>query len=168
VGKGADEKRSSALVAFSGAWVTSNYEDMVGLLRYFPASDYLDSLRNSTPENRSERWRAFYHGTDPNPATPTNEMLDQYFARVALANQRFTDEGVAGWRTDRGEVLIRIGRAGRGLRRESPERPDHPLGHSSTSSRSSSATTPDSAALKLTQAPVPTLERIAAGCREAG
>jgi GWxTD domain-containing protein len=82
---------------------------MVGLLRYFPASDYLDSLRNSTPENRSERWRAFYHGTDPNPATPTNEMLDQYFARVALANQRFTNEGVAGWRTDRGEVLIRIG-----------------------------------------------------------
>jgi len=109
VGKGADEKRSSALVAFSGAWVTSNYEDMVGLLRYFPASDYLDSLRDATPENRSERWRAFYHGTDPNPATPTNEMLDQYFARVALANQRFTDEGVAGWRTDRGEVLIRIG-----------------------------------------------------------
>ena len=109
VGTGPDAKRTTALVSFSGAWVTSNYEDMVNLLRYFPASEYLDSLRDATPENRSERWRAFYHGTDPNPATPTNEALEQYFSRIALANQRFTDEGVAGWRTDRGEVLIRIG-----------------------------------------------------------
>jgi GWxTD domain-containing protein len=35
--------------------------------------------------------------------------LNQYFGRIAAANQRFTDEGVPGWRTDRGEVLITLG-----------------------------------------------------------
>ena len=45
--------------------------------------------------------------TDPIPQTPENEALDQYFTRVAIANERFKDEGGAGWRTDRGEVYTR-------------------------------------------------------------
>ncbi|MGI9040541.1 MAG: GWxTD domain-containing protein, partial [Gemmatimonadales bacterium] len=53
--------------------------------------------------------REFYTETDPNDITPENEALNQYFSRVQAANQRFTDEGVAGWRTDRGEVLISLG-----------------------------------------------------------
>ena len=58
VGKGADEKRSSALVAFSGAWVTSNYEDMVGLLRYFPppiTSTHCGTLRRRTGRSAGAR-----------------------------------------------------------------------------------------------------------------
>jgi GWxTD domain-containing protein len=109
VGTGPETRTATALVSFSSAWVATNFEDMLNLLRYFPPSEYLDSLRHATPANRSAMWRAFYHGSDPNPATPANEALDHYFARVTLANQRFRDEGVAGWRTDRGEVLIRIG-----------------------------------------------------------
>ena len=58
---------------------------------------------------RSRLWREFYEQTDPNPGTPENEALNQYFSRVQAANQRFTDEGVPGWRTDRGEVLINLG-----------------------------------------------------------
>lgn len=109
VGTGPDARSTTALVSFSSAWVATNFDEMLNLLRYFPASEYLDSLKDATPSDRSGIWRDFYRGTDPNPATPANEALDQYFARLALANQRFRDEGVAGWRTDRGEVLIRIG-----------------------------------------------------------
>ena len=54
-------------------------------------------------------WRDFWKASDPNSATGVNEALDQYMRRVALANLRFRDEGIAGWRTDRGEVLIRLG-----------------------------------------------------------
>lgn len=108
-GTNSDTTVSSALVSFSSSWVVTNFDDMVNLLRYFPPSPSLDSLRKSTPAERGARWKSFWKSTDPNSATPNNEALDQYVRRVAMANVRFRDEGIAGWRTDRGEVLIRLG-----------------------------------------------------------
>jgi GWxTD domain-containing protein len=98
-----------ALVSFSEGWVITNYDQMVSLLRYYPPSPALDSLRKATASERREAWQAFWRTSDPNPGTPANEGLEQYFTLIALANQRFRDEGVEGWRTDRGEVLIRLG-----------------------------------------------------------
>jgi hypothetical protein len=43
------------------------------------------------------------------PETPENEALDRHFTRIAIANDRFRDEGGEGWRTDRGEVFITLG-----------------------------------------------------------
>lgn len=60
-------------------------------------------------QDRIELWRDFYRRTDPNRQTPENEAIDAYFARVAIANLRFRDEGIPGWRTDRGEVFITFG-----------------------------------------------------------
>jgi GWxTD domain-containing protein len=97
------------LVAFSDLWAVTNFDDMISLLRYFPAADSLRHLANATPEQRASAWQRFWHNTDPNPMTPENEALDQYFARIQLANQRFSDEGTAGWMTERGEVFITIG-----------------------------------------------------------
>lgn len=98
-----------AIVSFSQGWVVTNFEDMLALLRYFPASPALDSLRKATPDERDRLWKSFWRSSDPNTATPNNEALDRYFERVALANLRFRGEGIPGWRTDRGEVLIRLG-----------------------------------------------------------
>jgi len=108
-GAGADTTVSAALVSFSSSWVVTNFDDMLSLLRYFPPSAALDSLRKAEPADRGRLWTAFWRGTDPNPATSNNEALDQYVHRVALANLRFRDEGIPGWRTDRGEVLVRLG-----------------------------------------------------------
>lgn len=109
VGTAPDTTASSALVSFSSSWVVTNFEDMVSLLRYFPPSPALDSLRKAAPADRSRLWHAFWKASDPNSATGANEALDQYVRRIALANLRFRGEGVAGWRTDRGEVLVRLG-----------------------------------------------------------
>ena len=98
-----------ALVSFSQGWVVTNFDDMLSLLRYFPPSPQLDSLRKAQPGDRGRLWKEFWRATDPNSATPTHEALDQYFARVALANERFTGEALPGWRTERGETLIRLG-----------------------------------------------------------
>lgn len=108
-GTGDQARSTTALVSFSTGWVITNFDDMVSLLRYFPPSLDLDSLRKAPPSERARLWQAFYRNTDPNSATPANESLDRYFARMAYANQRFRDEGTQGWRTDRGEVLIRMG-----------------------------------------------------------
>lgn len=103
-------KQTTALVSFSRSWVVTNYDNLLSLLRYFPPSTKLDELRNSTPEDRPRLWREFWVESDPNPVTTDNEALDQYFTRVAIANERFREEGVnSGWRSDRGEVYITLG-----------------------------------------------------------
>jgi GWxTD domain-containing protein len=110
LGEGPAAKKITALVSFSRSWVVTNYDNLLALLRYFPwAPDRLNALRNATPAERPRLWREFWTATDPMPETPENEALDQYFTRLAIANERFKDEGGPGWRTDRGEVFITLG-----------------------------------------------------------
>jgi GWxTD domain-containing protein len=109
VGSKEKERSVSALVSFTQAWVVTNFEEMLDLLRYFGQDERLGAMRKAPASERARLWREFYVETDPNTATPENEALNQYFSRVNTANQRFTDEGVPGWRTDRGEVFIVLG-----------------------------------------------------------
>jgi GWxTD domain-containing protein len=109
VGEGGGERKVSALVSFTQAWVVTNFDEMLDLLRYFGHDNQVSAMRKAPESERARLWREFYAATDPNTATPENEALNQYFGRVAQANQRFTDEGVPGWRTDRGEVFINLG-----------------------------------------------------------
>jgi GWxTD domain-containing protein len=109
VGGGAAQRTVSALVSFSQAWVITNFDEMLDLLRYFGQDARVNAMRKAPAPDRSRQWREFYADTDPNRATPENEALNQYFARIASANTRFNDEGVPGWRTERGEVFITLG-----------------------------------------------------------
>jgi GWxTD domain-containing protein len=105
----APERSTSAVVSFTQAWVVTNFDEMLDLLRYFGQDDRISAMRKAPPQERARLWREFYTATDPSNATPENEALNQYFSRVNAANQRFKDEGVPGWRTDRGEVFITLG-----------------------------------------------------------
>jgi GWxTD domain-containing protein len=109
VGEGNTEQKTSALVSFTQAWVVTNFDEMLDLLRYFGHEDQVNAMRKAPPSERARMWREFYAATDPNSTTPENEALNLYFSRIAQANQRFNDEGVPGWRTDRGEVFINLG-----------------------------------------------------------
>ena len=109
VGEGDHERKVSALVSFTQAWVVTNFDEMLDLLRYFGHDEQVNAMRKAPPSERARMWREFYAATDPNTVTPENEALNLYFSRIAQANQRFTDEGVPGWRTDRGEVYVNLG-----------------------------------------------------------
>ncbi|HET6779110.1 MAG TPA: GWxTD domain-containing protein [Gemmatimonadales bacterium] len=109
VGTGPAQRSASALVSFSQAWVITNFDEMLDLLRYFGEGDRVNAMRKAPAAERSRLWKEFYAATDPNKATPENEALNQYFGRISAANSRFTDEGTTGWRTDRGEVFIALG-----------------------------------------------------------
>jgi GWxTD domain-containing protein len=109
IGPAGDTTLARFLVSFSNQWVITNFDEMLNLLRYFERQDWVDSLRRSAPERRSDVWRDFWKETDPVPLTPENESLDEYLRRVQLANARFQDEGQAGWLTERGEVFISLG-----------------------------------------------------------
>jgi GWxTD domain-containing protein len=97
------------LVTFSDTWVVTNFEQMVQLLRYFDPPELVAKLAAATREERATAWQEFYRASDPDPITPENEALDEYFRRVDNANRRFQEPGTQGWQTERGEVLIMLG-----------------------------------------------------------
>lgn len=110
LGEAGEAKKITALVSFSRSWVVTNYDNLLALLRFFPwAPDRLNALRSAKPGDRPRLWREFWAASDPVPETGENEALDQYFTRIAIANERFKDEGGPGWRTDRGEVFVTLG-----------------------------------------------------------
>jgi GWxTD domain-containing protein len=106
---GEDVTTAPFLVAFSGEWIVGNFDEMISLLRYFTSQDTLQALARTPPAERAAAWRKFWRETDPDPATPENEALDRYFARLQSANELFRDEGTPGWLTDRGEVYCTLG-----------------------------------------------------------
>jgi GWxTD domain-containing protein len=97
------------LVSFSDQYAAANLQDIVSLLRWFAPADSLRLLLTAAPEDRAAAWQRFWHNSDPNPATPENEAIDEYLRRVQIANERFRDEGMPGWLTERGEVYIALG-----------------------------------------------------------
>jgi len=57
---------------------------------------------------RLKRFMQYWKGLDPSPNTIENEMVNNYFGRVAYANAHFKGY-YDGWRTDMGMVYITLG-----------------------------------------------------------
>ena len=63
----------------------------------------------ATDEERENFIENFWRRRDPNPDTEENEYREQYYERIAYANEHFTS-GIPGWKTDRGRVYIAWGK----------------------------------------------------------
>src|SRR5262245_34956095 len=66
--------------------------------------------RLKSDEERERFIEEFWLRRDPTPDTDENEYRKEHYERIAFANQDFTADGVAGWRTDRGRIVIRYGK----------------------------------------------------------
>jgi GWxTD domain-containing protein len=106
---GVDSVGVYVFVGFGDDLPIARFEDMLQFLRYFARPSRLQALREAPEDQRPAAWMAFMRETDSIPATPVNEDLRAYFARLARANARFREDGVAGWNSDRGRVLIVLG-----------------------------------------------------------
>jgi GWxTD domain-containing protein len=63
----------------------------------------------STDEEREQFIEAFWRRRDPDPDTDENEYREQYYERIAYANEHYTS-GIPGWKTDRGRIYITWGK----------------------------------------------------------
>lgn len=63
----------------------------------------------ATDEERENFIENFWRRRDPNPDTEENEYREEYYERIAYANEHFTS-GIPGWKTDRGRVYIAHGK----------------------------------------------------------
>jgi GWxTD domain-containing protein len=66
-------------------------------------------LKLKTNEEREAFIQAFWDRRDPTPDTEENEFRDEYYERIAYANEHYSS-GVPGWKTDRGRIYIRWGK----------------------------------------------------------
>ena len=62
-----------------------------------------------TDEEREQFIELFWRRRDPDPDTDENEYKEQYYERVAYANEHYAS-GIPGWKTDRGRIYIMFGK----------------------------------------------------------
>ncbi len=62
-----------------------------------------------TDEERENFIETFWRRRDPNPDTEENEFREEYYERIAYANEHYAS-GILGWRTDRGRIYITFGK----------------------------------------------------------
>jgi GWxTD domain-containing protein len=78
-------------------------------IRYIAKDDEFSSLKDAkTADEKQAKFLEFWKKRDPNPNTPRNEKMEEYYARVEYANKHFSHY-LEGWRTDMGMIFIIFG-----------------------------------------------------------
>jgi GWxTD domain-containing protein len=72
-----------------------------------------------TDDERERFIEEFWRRRDPDPDTDENEFKEEYYERIAYANEHFAS-GIPGWKSDRGRIWIMYGKP--------DERETHPSG----------------------------------------
>jgi GWxTD domain-containing protein len=79
-------------------------------MEHILTDEQYDDLMSGSDEERDAKFRAYWKAHDPDPSTPRNEAMEEYFRRVDQAYYKFqtldTPNGAA---TDRGKVYILFG-----------------------------------------------------------
>jgi len=105
----------TSVKSFMSRWVgvpvtLTDLDKAIEQLVYLASPEDLNFMKET--DNRREkakRFVAFWRKQDPNPADEYNPVFNEYYNRVAYANQNFTSYSLEGWRSDRGMVLIILG-----------------------------------------------------------
>lgn len=78
-------------------------------LRYIAREDEFTAMKSAdTPDEKQRLFLEFWKKRDPNPNTPRNERMEEYYQRVEYANKHFSHY-IEGWRTDMGMVYLIFG-----------------------------------------------------------
>jgi GWxTD domain-containing protein len=64
----------------------------------------------STDDEREQFIEQFWERRNPNPGSPENEFKEEYYRRIAYANEHYAS-GIPGWKADRGRIYIMYGPA---------------------------------------------------------
>jgi GWxTD domain-containing protein len=87
---------------------------------YIITDEERKAFRKLQTDDERERFiEEFWRRRDPDPDTDENEFKEEYYERIAYANEHFSS-GIPGWKTDRGRIWIMFGKP--------DERESHPMG----------------------------------------
>jgi GWxTD domain-containing protein len=109
-GKASDRSVRRFRVRWSGLPQSSgSLEEAIEQLRYVAPPDEWEAMRKASEQQKKKLFEAFWKRRDPTPGTSENELQEEYYTRVAEANQRFAEGAKEGWQTDRGRIYIIYG-----------------------------------------------------------
>ena len=76
---------------------------------YIATGNEFNQMKNAkSKQDKEKRFMQFWQTKDPNPNTVKNELMLEYYGRIAIANKRYSHY-VDGWKTDMGMVYIIYG-----------------------------------------------------------
>ena len=78
-------------------------------LQYILSQDEWNSLDDMSDEELKSWLKDFWKQRDPEPESPLNEIMVEFYERVYQANKKYAGEYKEGWTTDRGKSLILYG-----------------------------------------------------------
>ncbi len=93
------------IAAMSPEQLKTHVEQIQYLLREDDKKLLQDLEADAQKSYITQLWKQF----DTNPATPHNEFWEEYFRRIAHANENYTSGFTSGWKTDRGRIAIKFG-----------------------------------------------------------
>lgn len=102
---------------FSTRWTglaahLSDVEEAIAQLRIVAKDKDIRYIRDGRSEaERLNRFLDYWKKRDPTPDTRRNERMEEYYYRIAFANEKYSRQSGKdpGWQTDRGFVLVRFG-----------------------------------------------------------
>ena len=100
------ERRKATVQELKGQYKKWLDEDVRWIITDQEAKTF-KSLTND--EERDAFIEQFWQRRNPNPDSNDNEYRDEYYARIAYANEHFA-AGEPGWMTDRGHIYIAYGK----------------------------------------------------------
>jgi GWxTD domain-containing protein len=94
------------------AMTEAQLDTLYGPLLYLMTADEQGLYPSLSAEGKKRYLRQFWAKRDPTPGSARNEAQEDFYRRIAEANQRYREGGAAeipGWRSDRGRIFIRYG-----------------------------------------------------------
>src|SRR5256714_12063576 len=77
---------------------------------YIITDDERKAFKKLETDDERERFiEEFWRRRDPDPDTDENEFREEYYERIAYANEHYAS-GIPGWMTDRGRIYITWGK----------------------------------------------------------
>jgi GWxTD domain-containing protein len=83
-------------------------DEAVKQLAYIADESDIQAILAESGDAELKKFTEFWTNLDPTPGTPENELMEEYYRRVAFSIEAFTVMQ-DGWRTDRGMIYILFG-----------------------------------------------------------
>lgn len=98
---------------FSVRWIgapmeVTDIDAAIDQMQYIVEKDLLEEMKELPADRKRERWIGYWARRDPSPGTERNELMEEYYSRVAYAVRHF-GHYTLGWKTDMGMVYIIFG-----------------------------------------------------------
>ena len=108
-GKYSSEKTRKITLHKTGiSHLITNLEEALQQMRYILDSEERRAIKKVSTKNRERLFKNLWKLRDPTPDTVINELMNEYYKRVAYTNIQF-ESFIDGWETDRGMIYIIFG-----------------------------------------------------------